>query len=105
MVALGRTYRSVALVVEDEELDREVESTDRFEFLCVHVEAAVAVDSDGAATPAGKTCTYCGSDPEAHCTKPLRVQDALAFGDMEGLHDYLAAGSRTPGHDDVICVG
>ena len=99
---LRRANRGVAVVVQHEERDRELQACDGFEFLDVELEPAVAVDADGTAPAAGEACADGGRNAEAHRAEGGGVKDPLPVLDAQRQQEELDAAAGTARHDVVV---
>src|SRR5216683_229194 len=104
MIVLARPDRGVAVVVDDEELDRQVEANDRFQLLDVQLKAAVAVDADRPLPTAREAPADAGGKPEPHRAQAAGAEQTLPLLHGEREPERVDADTGAAGDDQVVAV-
>ena len=99
---LRRADRRVAVVVQHEQLDRQLQPPRRLQFLDVQLQAAVAVDADGAAPPVREAGADQPRQAVAHRAERGRQEQPLPFLQPRRQAEDLDARAGAARHDDVV---
>src|ERR1017187_2519787 len=95
---------SISIVVEHEELDRQLQPPHRLQFLDVELETAVAVHQDRLPGPGADTNRDRHRQAIAHRTQARGVEDALSAARGARQQKYLNPGARGTGDQLVLLL-
>src|ERR1700676_2618631 len=102
-VCLRSPDGSVAVVIQNEELNRQLVAGDRGQFLDIELESAITIHANCPPLAIRKTYPNAAGNSEAHGAESGSVEDALPFFGGVGKNKSLAAGSRAA-RDNLVII-